>query len=74
MFPDIIQCLIFIYNITFPRMDILSPPSGKACSVGPGLVPIYGHLHQHQIGYTSQAEHKLSARVKTEHQKESPHV
>jgi hypothetical protein len=29
------------------------------------LIPISGHLHQHKMGYTNQAQHKSSARVKT---------
>jgi hypothetical protein len=29
------------------------------------LVPISGHLHQHKIRHTNQAQHKPSARVKT---------
>jgi hypothetical protein len=32
------------------------------------LVPIAGHLYQHQVWYTSQAEHKPSVRATTERQ------
>jgi hypothetical protein len=49
---------------------ILSPSSGETYSVGPQsieLVPISGHLLEHKIGYTSQAQHNPSARAKTKH-------
>jgi hypothetical protein len=29
------------------------------------LIPISGHQHKHKIGYTNQAQHKPSARAKT---------
>jgi hypothetical protein len=49
---------------------ILFPSSGinlLSWAQSIGLVPISGHLHQRKVGYTNQAQHKPSARVKIKH-------
>jgi hypothetical protein len=64
MFLDIIHRLDLYETQRFGDW-IVSPPSTKPIQVqSVGLVPISGHLHQHKMGYTSQAEHKPSVRAK----------
>jgi hypothetical protein len=51
--------------------DWILSPSSDACLLSWAqsieLVPISGHQHQNKIWYTSQAQHKPSARAKTKH-------
>jgi hypothetical protein len=71
MFLDIIHLPVFINTVFFkkPTVRILDSHSvfrqnlvSWAYSIE--LVPVCGQLHQHKVGYTSQVQHKLSARVK----------
>jgi hypothetical protein len=67
MFLDIIHRPVFIWNITLWRLDSVSVFRWNLLSlVQPiQLVFISGHLQQHKLRYTNQAQHKLSARAKT---------
>jgi hypothetical protein len=65
-----LSIILFLFkNTMFRRLDSISIFRWNILSWAQltELVPISGHLYQHHIGYTSQAQHKPSARAETEH-------
>jgi hypothetical protein len=56
----------YLKQITFRRLDSISFFRKNLLSWAQSieLVPISGHLCQHKVGYTSQTQHKPSARAK----------
>jgi hypothetical protein len=68
MFLDIIHRPVFyLKHTSFRRLDSVSVFRWNLLSWAEPieLVPISGHQYQHEIGYINQAQHKPSARVKT---------
>jgi hypothetical protein len=78
MFPDITISIVLFLSKTpssfylktqrfwdWIILRLQAKPTQWAHSIE--LVPISGYLYQHHIGYTSQAQHKPSARAKTKH-------
>jgi hypothetical protein len=69
MFLDFIHRPVFIYKTKFWRLESVSVFRWNLLSWAQSieLVPISEHLHQHQVRYISQAQHKTSAGAKIKH-------
>jgi hypothetical protein len=67
VFLYIIHQFLFVGNTAFRRLDSVSVFRWDLLSLAQSiqLVLISGSQHQHKIGYINQAQHKTSAKVKT---------
>jgi hypothetical protein len=59
---------LFLFKTTFRRVDFASGFGWNVLSWAQSilLVPSSGHQHERKVGYINQAQHKPSARVKTD--------